>query len=443
MTKNTFIIGFMLFAIFFGAGNLIFPPKLGFETGSEFLPSILGFVLTGVGLPLLGIIVSAFYRGGYIAALKQIHPGFSVLFLVSISLAVGPFFAGPRTGAMSYEMVMLPFLHQADALSQLAFTAVYFAITLWLSLNPSKMVERIGSILTPVLLIAIIVLVVKAVFMLMGKTPLPMPADSHQYFFNGAINGYLTMDALASIAFSTMVLGAIKSSAVKAVSLQKQTIFAAMIAGVALAFIYISLGWVGNHLMLSPDVLAQLQQNKQDLGTYILNHVTAMAFGEAGRLVLNVIVSLACLTTAVGLCASISGYFAQQFPRFSYRTYALLFCLISFVIANLGLKEVIGLSLPVLMILYPITITVILLLLINLFLPMPILAHRLAIGLVTFVSVLSVLGSGKIDFLEQLPLKPYSIEWLPFALVGLVAGYLLHWHKRQGILSIIQESKVK
>ncbi|MEE3609618.1 branched-chain amino acid transport system II carrier protein [Avibacterium paragallinarum] len=443
MTKNTFIIGFMLFAIFFGAGNLIFPPKLGFETGTEFLPSISGFVLTGVGLPLLGIIVSAFYRGGYIAALKQIHPGFSVLFLVSISLAVGPFFAGPRTGAMSYEMVMLPFLHQADALSQLAFTAVYFAITLWLSLNPSKMVERIGSILTPVLLIAIIALVLKAVFMLMGKTPLPMPADSHQYFFNGAINGYLTMDALASIAFSTMVLGAIKSSAVKAVSLQKQTIFAAMIAGVALAFIYISLGWVGNHLMISPDVLAQLHQNKQDLGTYILNHVTAMAFGEAGRFVLNVIVSLACLTTAVGLCASISSYFAQQFPRFSYRTYAMLFCIISFVIANLGLKEVIGLSLPVLMILYPITITVILLLLINLFLPMPILAHRLAISLVTFVSILSVLGSGKIDFLEQLPFKPYSIEWLPFALVGLVAGYLLHWRKRQGILSIIQENKVK
>ncbi|MFU2080075.1 branched-chain amino acid transport system II carrier protein [Avibacterium endocarditidis] len=443
MTKNTFIIGFMLFAIFFGAGNLIFPPKLGFETGTEFLPSISGFVLTGVGLPLLGIIVGAFYRGGYMAALRQIHPWFSVLFLVSISLAVGPFFAGPRTGAMSYEMVMIPFLHQADALSQLAFTAVYFAITLWLSLNPSKMVERIGSILTPVLLIAIIALVLKAVFMLMGKTPLPMPADSHQYFFNGAINGYLTMDALASIAFSTMVLGAIKSSAVKAVSLQKQTIFAAMIAGVALAFIYISLGWVGNHLIISPDVLAQLHQNKQDLGTYILNHVTAMAFGELGRLVLNIIVSLACLTTAVGLCASISSYFHQQFPRFSYRTYALLFCLISFVIANLGLKEVIGLSLPVLMILYPITITVILLLLINLFLPMPILAHRLAIGLVTFVSILSVLGSGKMDFLEQLPLKPYSIEWLPFALVGLVAGYLLHWPRRQGILSIIQESKVK
>ncbi|MFZ7234342.1 branched-chain amino acid transport system II carrier protein [Avibacterium avium] len=443
MTKNTFIIGFMLFAIFFGAGNLIFPPKLGFETGTEFLPSISGFVLTGVGLPLLGIIVGAFYRGGYMAALRQIHPWFSVLFLVSISLAVGPFFAGPRTGAMSYEMVMIPFLKEADSLSQLLFMLAYFALTLWLSLNPSKMVERIGSILTPVLLLAIIALVVKAGLMLVGKTPLPMPADSHQYFFNGAINGYLTMDALASIAFSTMVLGAIKSSAVKAVSLQKQTIFAAMIAGIALAFIYISLGWVGNHLIISPDILAQLHQNKQDLGTYILNHVTAMAFGELGRLVLNIIVSLACLTTAVGLCASISSYFYQQFPRFSYRTYALLFCLISFVIANLGLKEVIGLSLPVLMILYPITITVILLLLINLFLPMPILAHRLAIGLVTLVSVLSVLGSGKIDFLEQLPLKPYSIEWLPFALVGLVAGYLLHWRKQQGILSIIQESKVK
>ncbi|MCW9732588.1 branched-chain amino acid transport system II carrier protein [Avibacterium sp. 20-15] len=440
MTKNTFIIGFMLFAIFFGAGNLIFPPKLGFETGTAFLPSISGFVLTGVGLPLLGIIVSAFYRGGYIVALRQIHPWFSVLFLVSISLAVGPFFAGPRTGAMSYEMVMIPFLKEADSLSQLLFTFVYFMLSLWLSLNPSKMVERIGSILTPVLLLAIIALVVKAGIMLVGKTPLPMPTvASHTDFFNGAINGYLTMDALASIAFSTMVLGAIKSSAVKTVSLQKQTIFAAIIAGIALALIYISLGWVGNNLMISPDVLAQLQQNKQDLGTYILNQVTTMAFGELGRMVLNIIVSLACLTTAVGLCASVSSYFHQQFPRFSYRTYAILFCLISFVIANLGLKEVIGLSLPVLMILYPITITVILLLLLNLFLPMPILAHRLAIGLVTFVSILSVLGSGKIDLLDQLPLKPYSIEWLPFALVGLVAGYLLAKSKEKVIFPIKSE----
>lgn len=434
MIKKMFTIGFMLFAIFFGAGNLIFPPKLGFEAGSEFLPSILGFVLTGVGLPLLGIIVGAFYRGGYAMALRQIHPWFSTVFLVSISLAVGPFFAGPRTGAMSYEMIALPFLGETGGVSQVLFTLVYFILTLWLSLNPSKMVERIGSVLTPILLITIVALVINAVLMLIGQSPVQVNGSSHTYFFNGVINGYLTMDALASIAFSTMVLEAIKSSAIKDISLQKQTIYSAMVASVALAFIYISLGWIGNHLEISSDILTALNQNKQDLGTYILNHTTTMVFGESGRLLLNIIVSIACLTTAVGLSVSISSYFHQQFPHFSYKTYVIIFCVVSFIIANLGLKEVIGLSLPVLMILYPITITVILLLLINLFLPMPILSHRIAIGLVSIVSTLSVLGSGKFDFLEQLPLKLYSVEWLPFAFIGAVIGYFLSRKKRKIIL---------
>ena len=109
MTKNNFVVGFMLFAIFFGAGNLIFPPKLGLESGGHFLPAILGFITTGVGLPLLGIIVSACYEGGYKSALNRIHPWFSLIFLAAIYLSIGPFFAGPRTGATAYEMAVLPF----------------------------------------------------------------------------------------------------------------------------------------------------------------------------------------------------------------------------------------------------------------------------------------------------------------------------------------------
>lgn len=151
MTKNTFVVGFLLFAIFFGAGNLIFPPKLGYESGTEFFSAISGFVLTGVGLPLLGIIVSAFYKGGYKTALEKIHPWFSISFLVIIYLSIGPFFAVPRTAATAYEMAIVPFLSEKSSNIMWVFTTIYFALVLWLTLNPTRMVDRIGAVLTPIL----------------------------------------------------------------------------------------------------------------------------------------------------------------------------------------------------------------------------------------------------------------------------------------------------
>ena len=231
------------------------------------------------------------------------------------------------------------------------------------------------------------------------------------------------MDALASLAYSVIVLNAIKSKGVSPSALIKQTIMAGIVAATALGIIYFSLGWIGNNMSISPETLAQLAEKNQDLGTYILNSITAQAFGEYGRMLLGIIVSLACLTTAVGLCVSVSEYFNEIFPKISYRHYAILFCLISLMIANLGLKAVIQKSIPVLLVLYPIAMTVILLLGINALFRLPLVAKRLALALVTIISILSV---AKFDFTQQLPLKSYSMEWLPFAIIGLVIGYLVH-----------------
>ncbi len=424
MTKNTFVVGFMLFAIFFGAGNLIFPPKLGYESGSEFIPAIIGFVLTGVGLPLLGIIVSAFYNGGYKSALDKIHPWFSAIFLIAIYLSIGPFFAGPRTAATAYEMAMMPFIGEASQISLLIFTLIYFALVLWLALNPTKVVDRIGAILTPVLLIAIIALVVKAVFLLNNDGIInSMPSTEQPYFFKGVIDGYLTMDALASLAYSVIVLHAIRGKSVSHASLQRQTISAALVAATALAVIYISLGWIGNNMPISAETSAMLVEKNLDLGTYILNTITTEAFGELGRAILGIIVSLACLTTAVGLAVSVSEYFHDIFPRISYTVYALLFTIISFVIANQGLKEVISKSIPVLLVLYPIAMTIILMLLVNLVIKLPLTAQRFALFLVSIIAIASVAG---FTFTENLPLKAYSMEWLPFTVIGCVIGACLH-----------------
>lgn len=423
MNKSVFVVGFMLFAIFFGAGNLIFPPKLGLDSGTDFWSAISGFVVTGVGLPLLGIIVSSFYQGGYKEALNRIHPWFSVVFLMAIYLAIGPFFAGPRTGATAYEMAILPFLGESSTVSLLVFTVIYFSIALWLSLNPSKMVDRIGSILTPVLLVSIIALVVKAYFLLNdAPDTLLQTKQMENAFANGILEGYFTMDALASLAFSVIVLNAIKAKVSNQAALIKQTVAAGIVAAVALALIYIALGWIGNNLPVSAETVADLTAKGQNIGTYILNAAATDTFGDAGRIILGVIVSLACLTTTVGLAVAVSEYFNEIFPKIAYKTYVVLFIVISFAIANQGLSVVISKSVPVLLVLYPISMTIILLLLVNLVVKLPLLAQRIAVGLVTVVSILSVVG---IEAMTQLPLKAYSMEWLPFAVVGCLVGFMV------------------
>ncbi|HHE3601187.1 TPA: branched-chain amino acid transport system II carrier protein [Pasteurella multocida] len=422
MNKNTFVVGFMLFAIFFGAGNLIFPPKLGFESGVGFWPAILGFVTTGVGLPLLGILVATRYEGGYKKALEDIHPWISVLLLGAIYLTIGPFFAIPRTAATAFDMAVIPFIGSSDPVSLFAFTFVYFAITLWVSLNPTKMVDRIGAILTPVLLVAIIALVVRMASILISGEYNNTSAGMETPLIVGFIEGYQTMDVLASFAFSVVVMNAIRAKSDKNTSFIKQATVASVIAAIALAFIYIAIGWIGNNIPLSAETVADVASKGQNLGVFILNDATTQSFGELGRSLLGLIVTLACLTTAIGLVVATSSYFNSIFPVISYRRYAILFTLIGFGLANQGLNAVISKSVPVLLVLYPISMSAMLLLLVNLVMPLPKLAKGIPLVLVAIVSILSVMGA---EIVAGLPFKAYSMEWLPVALFGCFIGLII------------------
>ncbi|TCP97792.1 LIVCS family branched-chain amino acid:cation transporter [Cricetibacter osteomyelitidis] len=428
MTKNTFVVGFMLFAMFFGAGNLIFPPRLGLENATGFWFAVIGFVITGVGLPLIAIIVSSYYHGGYKKTLDKIHPWFSLIFLSAIYLSIGPFFAIPRTAATAYEMAVIPFVGTGGSNSLLIFTALYFLLALWLSINPSKMVERIGAILTPVLLLTILALVVRTIFLLADAPVIEHNIVNESPFFTGMLQGYLTMDALASIAFSVIVIMSIRNRGISTDnSLTKQTTLAGIIAAVFLALIYIALAWIGRNMPISDLVLQEITQKNQDIGTYILNSAATLAFGEFGRTLLGIIVSLACLTTTIGLIASVSEYFNEIYHRISYKTYAVIFALIGFVISNQGLNVVITKSVPVLLILYPISITIILLLFINILIKLPLLVQRITIG---FVSIISILSVAEVPFTQSLPLKNYSMEWIPFALAGLLIGVLIRLFRK-------------
>ncbi|PID51200.1 MAG: branched-chain amino acid ABC transporter substrate-binding protein [Pasteurellales bacterium] len=293
-------------------------------------------------------------------------------------------------------------------------------MTLWVSLNPTKMVDRIGAILTPALLVSIIALVVKTVSTLMGTEAVHTTTAMKTPLVDGFLEGYQTMDALAAFAFSVVVMNAIRAKAKKGESLTKQATAASMIAAVALALIYIAIGWIGNKMPLSADTIAEVAGRGQNLGVFILNNAAMQAFGELGRSVLGLIVTIACLTTSIGLVVATASYFHSVFEKISYRTYAAVFTLIGFGLANQGLNAVISKSIPVLLILYPISMTAMLVLLLNLVMPLSKLARGVPIVLVSVVSILSVMGA---DLVANLPLKAYSMEWLPFAIVGVIVGF--------------------
>ena len=432
MNKNTWIIGFTLFAMFFGAGNLIFPPNLGLDSGQFFWPSILAFALTGIGLPLLGVIVGALDKQGYIGSLNKISPKFSVIFLIIIYLTIGPLFAIPRTASTSFEMTITPIAHTNSSLALFIFTIIYFLVVLYLCINPNKMVDRIGSLLTPLLLITILAMIIKG-FVDYGGNTHSQAAEAFTSnfagFSQGFTNGYLTMDAIAAIAFSMIVVNAVKATGIThANKIFRQTLLAGIIAAVALMFIYISLGFIGNHMAVPQEKVASLIANDQNIGTYLLTTMASAGFGAFGKYLLGIIVALACLTTACGLIVSVSEYFNRIFPRISYKTYVIIFTLVSFILANQGLNSVITMSVPVLSIVYPVAITSVLLILLARFIPTKPIAQQIPVAVVSIISILSVIhtqGWFKLSLIDNLPLKDYSLEWFPIAVITTIIGYIV------------------
>lgn len=438
MNKKTIAIGFMLFALFFGAGNLIFPPSLGWRSGDTFHWMILGFIMTGVGLPLIGVVAGLFSEHGFNSEARRVHPAFAVLFMVTIYLTIGPFFAIPRTAATAFEMGAASFLDPAlmdwriggFKPPLLIFSSLYFLLVFALSVKPNRIVDVVGKVLTPLLLLSIIALVVKAFFVLNEPvTDIASDFNANAPFMNGFLDGYETMDTIAAVAFSIIVLKAVRATGLNTHKEVFSNAFkAALIAGGFLALIYLALGWIGNHYPISVQEQAALAASKQHYGTYILTQVAAATYGSGGKLLLAIVVTLACLTTAIGLIVSVSSYFYELWPKHSYKTYAIIFTLISFVLANQGLSQVIQGSIPVLRVIYPITIVMIALIFIDrLFKGIPDLCFQLAIGVTVLVSLLSQVYPASINWL---PFAGVSMQWVLPAIAGLVIGTLGMFRKK-------------
>ncbi|MBY0124104.1 branched-chain amino acid transport system II carrier protein [Bacillus sp. S/N-304-OC-R1] len=425
-TKQIIPVGLMLFALFFGAGNMIFPPFLAQQAGSSVWPAILGFLITGVGLPLLGVI--AISKAENLERLSsRVHPIYAVVFTVALYLVIGPLFAIPRTGTVAFEIGVVPFLPKSASASGLAlviFTVIYFAITLWLSLNPTKLVDRIGKILTPALLIVLAIFAIKSFITPLGDFKSPNEAYANGPFFKGFLEGYLTMDAIASLVFGSFVVASIKDFGIA----DKKTITslcirAGIIAAAALALVYMALAWIG---ATSTDAIGT-----QENGAAILSATANQLFGSFGAVILALAIFFACLTTAVGLITSCSQYFSKLIPKVSYKRFVVIFSVFSAVIANVGLSQLISFSVPVLVFIYPLAIVLI-------FLSF---AHNLfkgysavyicaiiptgLIGLVDGLNAAGVNVSGLKNALDVLPFFDQGVGWLVPAIAGALIGYVI------------------
>lgn len=413
LRKSEFIgLCLLLFAMFFGSGNLIFPPMLGNQAAGTFVIALIGFSITAVAIPVLGILAVSKTNGVHNLGLR-VGRYFSIIFPALIFLAIGPGIAIPRNGSLAFEMSVVPYLGDNSnlVLFRFLYTFIFFVLAYYLSLQPSKLVDRIGKIITPILLLLIVLLFVGG----MIKLPVEVGAIHESYnlpLVRGFIEGYNTMDALASLNFGLVIALTIKSLGVTSKKkVNSYTVKSGAMAGVLLILVYAMIAYLGY-------ITSAANQGVSN-GGIILFNITNRVFGNLGSIVLILIFTLACLTTVVGLITSVSDYFANLMKnKFSYKFWVFVFTLISLTLANFGLDSILAFSVPVLMAIYPPAIVLIILALLQDRFNLKSISYKMTIYMTLLVSIVTGFEIANIsvpvlsNLLSKLPLSEYGLHWI-------------------------------
>ena len=333
--------------MFFGAGNLIFPPIMGASAGTNFGPAMIGFLIGGVALPVISIITIALSGTDMRDLVSRAGKSFGIVFSVMVYLSIGAFYALPRTGAVSFSTAVAPLIGTKSLTASIIFSFIFFGIAFYLCWNPGTIIDNLGKILTPILLGLLVLLV----FLCLASLPASHDAPTGEYASTplaaGLLEGYMTMDSIAALAFGIIVVTSLGHTGAKVV---RRTSTAAIIAGFLLAVVYVGLGLIGH-------VIPNAQSYSD--GATLLADAAQMTMGWPGQIVFGLIVLTACMTTAVGLIAATSEFFHRLLPAVSYRAWMIVFTIISFVLASAGLSSVLTIAVPIITFLYPIAITIV------------------------------------------------------------------------------------
>lgn len=438
-SKHSYIlIGSLLFGLFFGAGNLIFPVSLGQQAGANLWSTNLGFLITGIGLPLLGIIAMAVSNVESVFQLaSQVSRHFAYAFTILLYLVIGPFFAIPRLATTSYEITLAPFVPANLDKIVLAIYSVLFFIFAWLlARKPKNLLTIIGKVLTPALLILL-----SSLFVFNFLNPLAdissitvQAAYQTQPVTMGFIGGYNTLDALAALAFGIIIVHTLQDLGIhNKIEMTRDIIISGLIGVGLMGLIYSLLARLGAESMALVD---QPSANGGEALAMIAQHY----LGNFGLILLGITVLIACFKTSIGLLTAFSETFVDIFPSISYQKCLLVATLLPTLFANFGLNMIISLSLPVLMFIYPLAIVLILLSILSAFWPL----HRAVFQwAMVFTSLAALFDSLKVikapwlvntttyqsllGFADKfLPFFNLGLGWTLPALVGILLGFMIH-----------------
>lgn len=427
LTRSQFLqVSIMLFGLFFGAGNLIFPPLLGNQAGSATYISLLAFSVTAVLFPVVGAILVG-KTNGLTNLANRVGPVFSVVFTTAIYLSIGPGLGIPRAGSVPFEMAIAPYVPEnfSLGLARFLYTLVFFAIAMAICLKPNKLVKRIGKYLTPTLLVLILIMFVRVVTM-SRNVAMPTGAYATGPVTKGFLAGYDTMDAVAALNFGFVIAQAIRRFGVTdEKEVTKYEVKAGVLAGVVLFVVYAMLATIG---MIGSAKFAGLEN-----GAQVLTETVKFVLGDFGLVLLASIFTLACLTTCVGLITSGGEYFESLFNnRLSYRSWVFIWTLFSFIMANFGLNKLLEFSVPLLQIIYPVALVLIVMGISHDYVNYSKAAYLAAAVVSVVLPLVEVLDKTFnlsfgvfTDMLTSLPLYEEGLSWLLPTLVVLVLATLV------------------
>src|SRR5574344_1568614 len=414
--KDSLILGFAIFSMYFGAGNIIFPPYLGLTSASDWHISFFSYFLADIGFATFAMFALLKVGGNVDDLTSKLGKLAGILLMSSIILCIGPLIALPRTGATTYEMLVVP-MFGASLANSIITSIIYYGLIMFFVFKPTRMIEILGKFLTPLLFFGLLFLIITGVLYPIGEIQTNISNDN--LFFDGLIMGYQTLDVLAALAFGIIILKIIEAKGYE----DKKTRFkivgmASIIAAFGIMIIYYGLSFLG----ATSSSLYSSSIEKAEL----LNNIIYMLFGSNGNIVLGIIVFLACFTTGSALVSVTAEYFSKLTNRkISYKTLVVIVTIFSIIITNIGLEKIISFAAPILGIVYPAAIILVVLVFFDRYIKNDNVYKYAAFSAMIYTVIEQILALENSYFLAFMPFSKEGLAWIISVIIFGSLGYFI------------------